>query len=68
MKFPDPFLRRAAREKGMSPSERWNAFREALSLWEKLVGPEGWEKARTESRKAHQEIWHRMLALRDARR
>ena len=67
MKFPDPFLRHSAREKekGMASSQRWQAFREVLSLWEKLVGPDGWEKARVESREAHRDVWRRMLALRD---
>ncbi len=67
MPFPDPFLRNAAREKGMSPSRRWQSFRESVDLWQKLVtakNPDGWERVREESRAAHRAVWRQMMALR----
>lgn len=69
MNFGDPFLRHAARARAMTVSERWAAFLDAESLWEKLVtagDPRGWERAREASREAHREVWRRMMALRDA--
>ncbi len=67
MNFPDPFLRNAARERGMSPSSRWQACREAIDLWQKLVtakDPGGWEHGREASRASHRAVWRQMMALR----